>query len=108
MFTIVTSTKIDLGKIEIPEKINDQYFNRPAEKRTRGLKGAKNQENEANIFAKKRVEYQLTAERKQDQITVDKQVLEALKKHPEKEFLVPYLASHFYLKNKQYPHLMKF
>lgn len=108
MFTIVTSTKIDLDKINLPADLNDSYFKRPAEKKTHGLKGAKQQEGEANIFSKKRVDYELTTKRKEDQVTVDKQVLEALKKHPEKQFLVPYLASHFYLKNKQYPHKMKF
>jgi len=108
MFTIVTSTKVDLSNVKIPDEINDNYFKKPAENRTRGAKGAKSQEAESNIFSKKRVEYQLTSKRKEDQVTVDKQVLEAIKKHPEKEFLVPYLASHFYLKNKQYPHKMKF
>lgn len=108
MFTIVTSTKIDLDKLSLPADLNDSYFKRPAEKKTHGLKGAKQQEGEANIFSKKRVDYQLTDKRKNDQVTVDKQVLEALKKHPERQFLVPYLASHFYLKNKQYPHKMKF
>ena len=108
MFTIVTSTKIDLSKVNLPAEINDSYFKRPADRKTRGASGAKNAEGEANIFSKRRVEYQLTQSRKDDQVKVDKQVLEAIKQHPEKEFLVPYLASHFYLKNKQYPHKMKF
>jgi len=108
MFTIVTSTKIDLSKVNVPAEINDAYFRKPVERRTRGARGAKSAEGEANIFSKRRVEYQLTQSRKDDQIKVDKAVLEAIKQHPEKEFLVPYLASHFYLKNKQYPHKMKF
>lgn len=104
-FTIVTSTKLDLSKLNLPAEINDSYFKRPVEKKVRGASAA---EGEASIFAKKRVDYQLTDKRKQDQVTVDKQVLEVIKKHPERAFLVPYLASHFYLKNKQYPHKMKF
>lgn len=108
MFTIVTSTKIDLSKVNVPAEINDAYFRRPSERKTRGAKGAKNAEGEANIFSKRRVEYQVTQSRKDDQVKVDTQVLEAIKKHPEKQLLVPYLASHFHLKNKQYPHKMKF
>jgi len=108
MFTIVTSTKIDLGNLQVPAEINDAYFRKPSERKTRGARGAKKAEGEANIFSKRRVEYQLTQSRKDDQIKVDKQVLEAIKKHPEKQLLVPYLASHFHLKNKQYPHKMKF
>lgn len=104
-FTIVTSTKLDLSSVNVPSEINDSYFKRPVEKKVRGAKAA---EGEASIFAKRRVDYQLTDKRKQDQVAVDKQVLEVIKKHPEKSILVPYLASHFYLKNKQYPHKMKF
>lgn len=109
MFTIVTSTKIDLSNLNLPAELQkDSYFRRPSERKTRGARGAKTAENDANIFSKRRVDYQLTQSRKDDQIKVDKQVLEAIKKHPERQFLVPYLASHFYLKNKQYPHKMKF
>ena len=104
-FIIVTSTKLDLSSVNVPAEINDSYFKRPVEKKVRG---AKAQEGEASIFAKRRVEYKLTEKRKADQVTVDKQVLEVIKKHPEKTYLVPYLASHFFLKNKQYPHKMKF
>lgn len=52
--------------------------------------------------------YAVSAERKEDQKVVDKQILEAIRQHPEKKLLLAYLASMFQLSKKQYPHLMTF
>jgi len=53
-------------------------------------------------------EYAVSAERREDQIAVDKQVLDVIKKHQDKKFMFGYLGSLFSLTNKQYPHKMVF
>lgn len=50
----------------------------------------------------------MSDERKQDQAEVDKQLLDVIRKHPEKKLLFGYLGAMFSLKNREYPHLMKF
>ena len=52
--------------------------------------------------------YKPSEQRKADQITVDKQVLEAIKAHPERKVLLAYLKSPFGLSTGQFPHAMKF
>jgi len=101
---IVTSTKLDLSSVTVPEHIDDEYFARPAKERKASTVNADGQ----SIFTPRKTPYVLTEQRKADQITIDQQICQVLKKHPERQFLVPYLASHFFLKNRQYPHLMKF
>ena len=46
--------------------------------------------------------------RKEDQISVDKQILDVIRKHAEKKLLFGYLHATFSLKNHQYPHKMVF
>lgn len=53
-------------------------------------------------------EYSVSDERKEDQKTVDKQVLDAIRKNPEKKYLFGYLGAMFSLGSKQYPHKMIF
>ena len=48
----------------------------------------------------------MSAERREDQIAVDKQVLDAVRQHADKKFMFGYLGSMFSLTNKQYPHKM--
>ncbi len=50
----------------------------------------------------------MSDERKEDQINVDKEILDAIRKNSEKKLLFGYLGSMFSLKNKQYPHTMIF
>ena len=50
----------------------------------------------------------MSEERKEDQAAVDKQVLEVIRKHPEKKFMFGYLGAMFSLQSKQYPHKMVF
>jgi large subunit ribosomal protein L6e len=47
-------------------------------------------------------------ERKEDQVTVDTQILDVIRKSPEKKMLFGYLGALFSLTNKQYPHKMVF
>ena len=52
--------------------------------------------------------YAVSDERKKDQADVDKAVLEAIRKNPEKKTLFGYLGAMFSLQNHMYPHKMVF
>lgn len=52
--------------------------------------------------------YKPSAQRKADQIVVDKQVLESIKSHADRKILLAYLKTPFGLSTGQYPHTMKF
>ncbi|XP_012287114.1 60S ribosomal protein L6 [Orussus abietinus] len=99
-YVIATSTKIDLTGFKLPEQINDDYFKRKRDKRAK--------KEEGDIFAKKKEEYKPSDERKADQKTVDKLVIAAIKKHPDKKLLFTYLSAMFGLRSSQYPHRLKF
>jgi large subunit ribosomal protein L6e len=102
VYVIATKTKLDISSVNFPETLNDAYFNRQKPDR-------KNRKKESGeIFAKTKEEYKVSEQRKKDQETVDKQILDLLKKHPEKNLMKGYLRSMFSLKNKQYPHAMVF
>ena len=53
-------------------------------------------------------EYTVCDERKQDQLTVDNQILGVVRQHPEKKYLFGYLGAMFALKNRDFPHTMVF
>merc|ERR1711908_68532 len=63
-YLLATSAKIDISGVKVPENINDKYFARV----------------KAEKVAKKEG-YIPSEERKKDQVTVDTQVLEAIKKN---------------------------
>ncbi len=50
----------------------------------------------------------MSDERKEDQIAVDKQILDVIRGNPDKKMLFGYLGALFSLTNKQYPHKMVF
>ncbi|XP_067130279.1 large ribosomal subunit protein eL6 [Centruroides vittatus] len=100
IYVIATSTKLDISEVKIPAHLNDKYFNRKHSK--------KEKKDEGEIFELKSEEYTVNEKRKKDQIEVDRQLIEAIKKHPEKKMMFSYLASVFQLRNKMYPHRMKF
>ena len=52
--------------------------------------------------------YAVTEERKEDQATVDRQILDVIRKQKEKKLLFGYLGSMFSLSNSQFPHKMVF
>ncbi|KAF6025722.1 RPL6 [Bugula neritina] len=56
----------------------------------------------------KRRSLRVSPERKADQVTVDKQLVEVIKKREDKKLMFGYLKSDFSLKNHQYPHKMIF
>jgi len=104
-FVIVTSTKLDLSSVKVPANIDDKYF-----KRIRDNKSAKKSKKAegGDIFGAKAEAYKPTAERKADQIAVDKQIVAVVKKHADKKLLLSYLGSFFQIRNRVYPHKLKF
>ena len=98
-YLLATSTSIDVSGVKVPENINDEYFRRAPKK---------SNNKEGDIFESKKEEYKPSEERKTDQQTVDKQVLEAIKKHPDGKMLKAYLRHTFGLDKGQYPHQMTF
>merc|ERR1712047_108057 len=100
IYVIATKTKLDVSGVEIPERVNDEYFRRQKLKKPRHAEG--------EIFDTKKEEYAVSDERKEDQVAVDKQVLEAIRKNADKKLLFGYLGAMFSLKNHQYPHKMLF
>jgi large subunit ribosomal protein L6e len=101
-YVIATKTIVDMAAVQVPDKLNDDYFRRV--KTAKKGKGKK----DGDIFEAKKEEYAPSEERKTDQAAVDAQVLEAIKKHPEAAELKAYLKHSFGLSKGQYPHKMVF
>uniref|UniRef100_A0A646QEI6 Large ribosomal subunit protein eL6 n=1 Tax=Hemiscolopendra marginata TaxID=943146 RepID=A0A646QEI6_9MYRI len=100
IYVIATKTRLDISGVKIPKHLNDIYFKRKRLKRPK--------KDEGEIFETKKETYQISDQRKKDQIEMDKQVIEVIRKHPEKKFMFAYLGSMFCLRNHMYPHKMKF
>jgi len=100
IYTIATSTRLKIKHVNVPARINDEYFRR------KSLKNLKHREGE--LFDTGKEEYTLSNERKEDQVSVDKQVLKVIKASKDKKALKGYLETMFSLKNKMYPHRMLF
>jgi len=103
IFVIATKTKIDVSGVKVPEHIKDKYFKRQKPKKS------KKRKTEGDIFeTKKKATYEITEQRKKDQIEVDKQLMEVITKRPDKKAMMGYLKSYFRLNNGTYPHRMVF
>jgi len=102
-FVIATKTKLDIGSVKVPDHITDEYFKR----QTKSRRVQKNKE-DADLFATKKEKYQISDQRKSDQKALDKQILDLVKKSPEKKLLFGYLGSSFSLRKNQFPHKMIF
>merc|ERR1712071_107407 len=100
IYVIATKTKLDISKVELPERLNDDYFRR--------TKLRKPKHTEGEIFETKKEAYAASEERKEDQVKVDGQILTAVRENDEKKYLFGYLGARFALKNHQYPHQMIF
>lgn len=105
MFTIVTSVKLKLKGLKVPEHINDKYFKL---KKIEKKKAKGKARGEGDIFASKAKKYKPGFQRRKDQVDIDKQIIEVIRKHRQKKLLLAYLGSYFYLRNHMYPHKMKF
>lgn len=98
-FVIATSTKLDVSKVNIPDHINDEYFKKHV------IKGKKAK---SNIFKNDSERPAVSEQRKADQKSIDKALIEVIRNHKEKQFLVGYLRSRFYLSKGQAPHNLVF
>jgi len=101
IYVIATSCKLDISNVKVPEHVDDKYFRRKKPQR-------KNKKDEEEIFDTKKEEYTVTEQRKKDQLEVDRQILDVVRAHPEKNVMLHYLKALFYLQNRMYPHKMKF
>ena len=96
-YLIATSTKLELPSALSLEKFDTQYFARE--------KSAKSEKSEADLFGEDKQKKAPAASRVEDQKTVDKSLITAIKAVPE---LKSYLAASFSLSKGDRPHLMKF
>ncbi|KAK7073071.1 60S ribosomal protein L6 [Halocaridina rubra] len=101
IYLIATATKLDISGIDIPKHIDDRYFRRTKKKVPRSKDG--------DIFLKKKKErYTPSEQRKKDQLHVDKQIIAAIRKRPDKKYMFGYIGTNWALRSNMYPHLMKF
>ena len=85
----------------MPDRVNDEYFKRQ--------KAQKQKQGEGDIFVNKKKEvYIASEEKKADQSEVDRQILDVIRKLPEKKLMFGYLGAMFSLSNNQFPHAMVF
>ncbi|KAF4522180.1 hypothetical protein B566_EDAN007326 [Ephemera danica] len=87
-YVIATNLKLDVSSVKLPERVNDAYFKRQHQKRAK--------KEESDIFNVKK------------QTAVDKQLLDVIRKNPEKKSIFGYLGSMFGLRSGNLPHKMKF
>jgi len=102
-FVIVTSTRLDLSGVKVPDHIDDKYFNVKKDRSPKGKKG-----DGGDIFDTKAEAWKPDETRKADQINVDKQLIQLIRKNKEKKLLFAYLGSYFQLRNRVFPHKLKF
>lgn len=102
IYLIATSTKLPIGKVEIPANINDNYFRR--------AKAVRAKKEEGDIFEQKTEKYVPSEQRKEDQKKIDGQLIGIIKKFQPsyRKLMFAYLGSTFALRNRMYPHLLKF
>jgi len=98
-YLLATSTSVDVSGVKVPDNVDDKYFQRVKAEKTK---------KDGDIFDNKKEAYTASEQRKADQVTVDNQVLEAIKKHPEGAVLKQYLKAPFSLSKGELPHLMEF
>ena len=98
VFVIATTTKVDVSGVKVPDRLDDNYFKRKREPRSR-------QQSSGDIFTDASKLYQVSDQRKEDQHAVDEQVVKSISKVPN---LRGYLRSTFSLQKGQYPHELVF
>merc|ERR1712212_555939 len=84
-YLVATSTKIDVSGVKVPDTINDKYFAR--------IKADRGAKKDGEIFDAKKEEYKPSEQRKKDQVSVDTQVLAAIRKNKEGSALREYLKA---------------
>merc|ERR1712203_1194770 len=83
-YLLATKTKLDVSGVTIPEHVNDAYFKRAAAAKKAAAAAGKK---DGDIFEAKKESYKPSEQRKADQQTVDKSLMEALKKHADAKLL---------------------
>lgn len=98
-YVIATSTHVDVSSVDIPEAVNDKYFQRKTD-------WSSGKRSEKNFFQQEKGEkVKPSEERVKIQVAVDDAILKEVAKTP---MLKEYLAARFSLGAGQYPHSMKF
>ena len=129
-YVIATKTKVDVSKLDVPERINDDYFRRSKQKTKAGSSGIFAESKQVSldegtagvvcgcvcqcmgvwvcvpacVFVYLQ-SYSVSDVRKEDQRAVDKQLMPLVRAQPS---LRQYLADRFSLSHGQYPHQMVF
>ncbi|CDZ98369.1 Histone acetyltransferase SAGA, TRRAP/TRA1 component, PI-3 kinase superfamily [Phaffia rhodozyma] len=97
-YTIATSTKVDISGVKVSENVNDAYFVK--------AKAAKSADKEGEFFQEKKKGGEgLSAERKEEQKSIDAAIIASVKKT---EHLAKYLKASFGLSKGDRPHALKF
>jgi large subunit ribosomal protein L6e len=99
-YVISTKTQLDISKVNVPTHIDDAYFKRKRDKKAK--------KTDADLFETKKQKFVPNDQRKADQKSVDAQVCDAVKAHPDAMVLKKYMRSLFSLKKGQYPHSLIF
>ncbi|XP_037092070.1 60S ribosomal protein L6-like [Pollicipes pollicipes] len=100
---VTTSLKIDISGVKVPANMDDKYFSKK-----KAPKSAAKKTKDGDIFEEVKQKYELTEQRKQDQNTVDSQVMAAISATKEKALICAYLNKPFELTRGMLPHKLKF
>ncbi|KAK3782960.1 hypothetical protein RRG08_065869 [Elysia crispata] len=76
-YVIATKTKLDIKDVKVPDRVNDEYFKRQKSKKPKHTEG--------DIFSTEKEVYSVSEERKEDQASVDRQLLDVIRKQKEKK-----------------------
>jgi len=98
-YVIATSTRVDLGDLQVDEKINDSYFTKP--------RSASRVSAEEEFFAdgKPKTKEAYPESKSTDQKNIDKAIIEKIKQTND---LSKYLKASFGLSKGQFPHQLVF
>jgi large subunit ribosomal protein L6e len=98
-YVISTSTKVDLSKVAVSDKLDDSVFKKPESTKEK-------KPTEEGLFGKKKAEKSpINPVRAAEQKALDKSLLAEIKKVPQ---LKAYLNASFSLSKGELPHLLKF
>merc|ERR1712167_387894 len=94
-YVIATATKVNISKVNVPDTVNDAFFQKPKTKKKK----------DDELFFEKEKESTIDDSRKALQSQVDTALVAEISKTP---LLKAYIGSKFSLKNGQKPHEMTF